>query len=101
MTSLYSIKSNPKIVQTEDELAVIDTGKTGHYLTLDSPYNNKQLDISPFPICMSNGEIITSTYTALLSKKDIPIAVRKNIIFQGSTRPCCQLEHFMIMDARP
>ena len=36
------IQSNPKLVLTKDELAVVDTGTTGHYLTLDLPFSNKQ-----------------------------------------------------------
>ena len=31
---------NPKRVRTVDELEVTDTGTSGHYLTLDSPFNN-------------------------------------------------------------
>ena len=31
------IQSNPKLVRPMDDLAVADTGTTGHYLTLDSP----------------------------------------------------------------
>ena len=49
------IQSNPKLVQTVDELAVEDTGTTGCYLTLDSPCDNKQLAISPLHIRMPNG----------------------------------------------
>ena len=36
------IQSNPKLVQTVDNLAVTDTGTTGNYLTLDLPCDNKQ-----------------------------------------------------------
>ena len=60
------IQYNPKLVQ---ELAVVDTGTTGHYLTLDLPCDNKQLAISPLPIRMPNREIIMSTHTAVLSKQ--------------------------------
>ena len=49
------IQSNPKLVQTVDELAVSDMGTTGHYLTLDSPCGNKQLTINPITIRMPNG----------------------------------------------
>ena len=77
------IKSNPKLVQTVDELAVSDTGMTGNYLTLNLTCDNKQLAISPLPIRMPNGEIITSTHTALLTKKDLPIATRKSHLFTG------------------
>ena len=34
------INSNPNIVHKLDELVVVDTGTTGHYLTPDSPCNN-------------------------------------------------------------
>ena len=36
------IQYNPKLVQTMYKLAVVDTGTTGHYLTLDSPCDNKK-----------------------------------------------------------
>ena len=62
------IQSNPKILQTVDDLAVADTGTTGHYLTLDSPCDNKQQDVNTLPIQMPNGEIITSAHTSLLSQ---------------------------------
>ena len=38
-----------------ENLAVADTGTTGHYLTLDSPWDNKKKDVHPFPIQMTNG----------------------------------------------
>ena len=40
------INSNTKVVHTVDELSVSDTGMIGHYLTLDSPFDNKQLAIT-------------------------------------------------------
>ena len=45
MNEIYMnyIQSNPKLVQTVDELAVEDTGTTGHYPTLEFPCDNKQL----------------------------------------------------------
>ena len=64
-----------------DEIAVADTGTTEHYLTLDFPWNNKQLAISPLPIHMPIGEIITSTITALFSKKEVQIEARKAHLF--------------------
>ena len=77
------INSNPNIVHKLDELVVVDTGTTGHYLTPDSPCNNKQLAVIPLPIRMPNGEIITSTHTALLSKTDLSIEARKAHLFPG------------------
>ena len=44
------IQSNPKLVIPMDELAIADTGMTGHYLTLDSPLSNKQKAVHPLPI---------------------------------------------------
>ena len=63
--------------------AVAETGTTGHYLTLDSLCNNKQQAVHPLPIQMSNGEIIMSTHTALLSRQYLPIQARKAHIFPG------------------
>ena len=77
------IQYNPKIVQTLYNLAVSDTGTMGHYLTLDSPCNNKQQAVHPPPIKMPNGEIITSTHTALLSHQDLPLQSRKAHLFTG------------------
>ena len=94
------IQSNTKLVQTVDELEVTDTGKTGHYLTLDSPCDNKQLAVNPILMHMLNREIITSTHTTLLSKQDLPIQAREAHL-QGSTRTCCPLEHCVIMDVKP
>ena len=74
---IHYIQYNPKLVQTVDELAVEDTGTTGHYLTLDSPCDNKQLAINPLHIGMPNGKIFTSKHKALLSKQDLLIAAHK------------------------
>ena len=52
------IQSNPKLVISVEELALADTGTTGHYPTLDSPCSNKQKAVHPLPIQMPNGEII-------------------------------------------
>ena len=70
------IQSNPKLVQTVDELSVADTGTTGHYMTLDLPCDNKQLAVNPLPIRMPNGETITPTHTDLMYKQDLPIKTR-------------------------
>ena len=70
---IHYIQSNPNLEQTVDELAAEDTGTIGHYLTLDSPCDNKQLAINPLPIRMPNGKIVMSTHTDLLSKQDLPI----------------------------
>ena len=67
------IQSNPKLVQTVDDLAVVDTGTAGHYLTLDLPCNNKQQAVHPLPIQIPNGEIITSIHTVLLSHQELSI----------------------------
>ena len=49
------VQFNTKLVLPMNELAVADTGTMGHYLTLDSPYSNKQQAIHPLPIKMPNG----------------------------------------------
>ena len=66
-----------------DNLAVADTGTTGHYLTLDLSCNNKQQAVHPLPIQMPNGEIIMSTRKALLSHQDLPIKARKSHVSPG------------------
>ena len=50
------IQSNPKLVLSVEDLALADTGTTGHYLTLNSPCINKLKAIYPLPIQMPNGE---------------------------------------------
>ena len=77
-----------------DELAVADTGTTGHCLTLDLPCDNKQLAINLLPIRMPNREIIKSTYTALLSKKDLPIAARTSHLFPGLNKALLSIRKF-------
>ena len=77
-----------------DELAVADTGTTGYYLTLDSPCENKKIAVIPLPIRMPNGEIITSTHTALLSKTDLPIEAQKEHIFPGLNKALISIGNF-------
>ena len=77
-----------------DELAVSDTGTTGNYLNLNLPCDNKKLVISPPPIRMPNGEIITSTHTALISKQDLTFAARKAHIFPGLNKALLSIGTF-------
>ena len=58
-------------------------GTIGHYLTLESPCDNNKMEVIPLPIRMPNGEIVTSTHTALLSKPDLPIEAWKSHLFPG------------------
>ena len=66
-----------------DDLAVADTVTTGHNLTLELPCNIKQQSFHKLPIQITNGEIITSTQTALLSHPDLPLQARKAHLFPG------------------
>ena len=75
------IQSNPKLVQTVDDLAVADTRTTGNYLNLDSPCDNIQQAVHPLSIQITNGGVIKSTHTALLSHQDLPIQSRKAHLF--------------------
>ena len=75
------IQSNPKLVLSVEDLAVADTGTTGHYRTLNSPCCNKRKAIHPLPIQMPNGEIITSTHTALLNHQDLTFQDRQSHLF--------------------
>ena len=86
------IQSNPKLVQSMDDLAVADTGMTRHYLTLESPCNNKQQVVHPLPIHIPNGESITSTHKALLSHPDLPLQARKTRIFPGLNKALLSIE---------
>ena len=75
-------------------MAVADTGTAGHYLTLDSPCDNNKTAVSPLPVRMPNGEITTSTHTALLSKTDVPIEARKAHLFPGLNKDLLSIGTF-------
>ena len=77
------IQSNPKLVQTVDDLEVADKGTIGNYTTPDSPCDNKQQAVNPLPIKIPNGEIIMSIHTPLLSQQDLPIQARRAHLFPG------------------
>ena len=77
------IQSNPKLVQPMDNLAVGDTGTTGHYLNLDLPCGNKKQAFHQFSIQMPNGEIIMSMHTALLSRPELPLQAQRAHILTG------------------
>ena len=64
-----------------DELVVADTGTTGHYLTLNYQFYNKQISVTPLPIRIPNREIITSIHMALIAKPDLTIEAQKGHIF--------------------
>ena len=66
-----------------DDLSVADTGTAGHYLTLNSPFTNKQKAVHPLPIHMPNGEIIKSTHTVLMAHPDLPLQARQAHLFPG------------------
>ena len=75
-----------------DDLAVAYTGTTGHHSTLDSPCDNKQQAVHPFPIQIPNGEIITPTNTALFSQQDLPIQAQKAHLFPGLNKALMFIE---------
>ena len=60
-----------------DNLSVAEMGTAGNYLTLDSPCDNKQQTVHTLPIQIPNGDIITSTHTALLSHQDLTLQAQK------------------------
>ena len=66
-----------------DDLALADTGTTGHYMTLDLPFDNKQQAVNTLPIQIPNGWIITPTHTALLYQQGLTVQARKAHIFPG------------------
>ena len=88
------IQSNTKLVQTMDNLEVADTGTTGHYLTLDSPCDNKQQYVHPLPIQIPNGGIITSTHTSILSHQDLLLQAQKSHIFPGINKALLSIGKF-------
>ena len=80
------IWSNPKLVLSMDDLAVVDTGTMGYYLTSDSPCSNKQKAFHLLPIQMPNGEVIKSMHTTLLAHPDLPIKAKQAHLFPGLTK---------------
>ena len=78
-----------------DELAVADTGMTGHYPTLDSLCDNNQIAVITFPICTPTWEIIPSTHTAILSKTYLPIESRKAHLFPGLNKALLSIGTFL------
>ena len=66
-----------------DDLAVAETRMTGHYLTLDLPCSNKQQAVHLLPIHMTDGEIIKSMHTALLSSPYLTPQARQAHLFPG------------------
>ena len=62
---------------------IMDTGTTGHYLTLNLPCDNKQQAVHPLTIQITNDKIIMSTHTALLSHQDLMIQEQRSHIFLG------------------
>ena len=72
---------NTKLVNKVDAFAVVDMGMKGQYPTLEYPCDNKKIAVISIHIRMPNGEILTSTHTAILSKTDLPIESRKTHIF--------------------
>ena len=66
-----------------EDLAVANTGMTGHYLTINSPCINKQKAVHLISIQIPNGVIIKSTHTALLVHPDLPLQARQAHLFPG------------------
>ena len=64
-------------------IAVADKGTTGHDLTLYLPFYNKQQAVHLLPVQMPDGEIITSTHSAIFSHQDLLIQARKTHLFPG------------------
>jgi hypothetical protein len=48
-------------------VAIVDTGATGHYITSNLPYTNKQAANPPLQVHLPNGSIITLTHKATIS----------------------------------
>ena len=81
------IQSNPKLVQTVDDLAEADTGTTGHYLILDFPCDNKQQDVHLLPIKMPNGKKSRQQPHHSFLTKTCQFNHGKHIFFQSSIMP--------------
>ena len=80
------IQSNPKLVLQMYDIELADTGRTGNYLTLDSPCINKQKAVHSIPFQMPNGKVIKSTHTELLDHPDLPLQARQAHLSPGLTK---------------
>ena len=84
----YNHSTNTNIISSipSPTAAVLDSGTTGHYLTADSPCENKQILSVSLPIKIPNGAIIHSSHTALLQNNDLPLKAREVHIFPESRK---------------
>ena len=95
------IKSNPKLVQPMYDLAVADTGTTGHYLTIDSPCKNKNRLYIFSPSKFQTGKSSHQRTQHSCLTQTCRFKYDKHIFLQVSIRPCCTLGHCAIMDVKP
>jgi hypothetical protein len=61
--------------------AVADTGCTGHFITTDLPYTNKQLANPRISVIVPNGGVLRSTHTATLNLPGLPASACAAHIF--------------------
>ena len=68
-------------------LAVVDSSTTGHNITTENLCVNKTKANYPITITLPNGDIISSTYIALLPQKNLPDAASHSHIFPHLANP--------------
>jgi hypothetical protein len=64
---------------------ILDTGCTGHFLTMDGPYTNAQPSSPGLEVLLPSGATITSTHQAILDVPQLPQAARHCHLFPGLT----------------
>ena len=56
--------------------AICDTGATGHFLSINAPYENKRPAISPLHVALADQSIITSSHQVDLDLPSLPASAR-------------------------
>ena len=80
-SQLAHFANNTSTINPVDDIAIIDSGCTSHFLGLNAPVVSKDFKAIPLRAGTPTGAIMESTCTALLPQSDLPIAARKAHLF--------------------
>ena len=65
----------------QKDMAIADSGTTGHFLQIDSQCVDKRLTNEGLDVRLPDGSVITSTHTALLNIPQLPMKARRAHLF--------------------
>ncbi|KAL7425608.1 hypothetical protein ACHAXH_000191, partial [Discostella pseudostelligera] len=91
--ALLADNDEPEEHTNDNQMAILDSGATGHFLTPNAPVQDKQRTSDPLCITMPDGRIISSTHTCTLDLPHLPNNVRAAHIVPG-------LAHTSLLSAR-